>query len=464
MNLTTSFEANEFSSDGKILNILLLTNRDSDNVGDQVIEACDISLIKAVMKNLGRSEETFRINSYPAGIIPKKYVETREPQLLKSAINLIREADLIIFGGAPLFNYLYQIFYERTAITLELAEQYHTPVIFSAIGIESYDEDNPKCQRLKKTLNFNCVKQITTRDGFSYLKKYKTREDLVIDKVSDPAVFASTVFKEYIQPKQKKIGIFVLRGNGFKDNKINFSKQDAASMWLDLLQILTTHQYDYELLTSGHFGDEAFLDYLIRTHNVPASKCIFNINSPEDLIHKISSYDAIVSCRLHPSIISFSFDVPSVGLIWNSKVSYFYEDIGYKQRLVDVLSSSPDNIVEKLEQSKIEGVKKDPNYLMSVYLTLFNGIRNIIAPSAQNITPYGYTELLANIPPYPGTSNKEQLEKLKRKFRRTYGKYNDLFEQNTNNKKKIKGLQKELNKCGIKYIIKKELKRLPFFH
>ena len=347
---------------------------------------------------------------------------------------------------------------------MELAEQYHTPVIFSAIGIESYDEDNPKCQRLKKTLNFNCVKQITTRDGFSYLKKYKTREDLVIDKVSDPAVFASTVFKEYIQPKQKKIGIFVLRGNGFKDNKINFSKQDAASMWLDLLQILTTHQYDYELLTSGHFGDEAFLDYLIRTHNVPASKCIFNINSPEDLIHKISSYDAIVSCRLHPSIISFSFDVPSVGLIWNSKVSYFYEDIGYKQRLVDVLSSSPDNIVEKLEQSKIEGVKKDPNYLMSVYLTLFNGIRNIIAPSAQNITPYGYTELLANIPPYPGTSNKEQLEKLKRKFRRTYGKYNDLFEQNTNNKKKIKGLQKELNKCGIKYIIKKELKRLPFFH
>ncbi len=36
----------------KVWKILLLTNRDSDNVGDQVIEACDISLISAVMKNL----------------------------------------------------------------------------------------------------------------------------------------------------------------------------------------------------------------------------------------------------------------------------------------------------------------------------------------------------------------------------------------------------------------------------
>ena len=34
------------------IQILLLTNRDSDNIGDQVIEASDIGLISAVMKNL----------------------------------------------------------------------------------------------------------------------------------------------------------------------------------------------------------------------------------------------------------------------------------------------------------------------------------------------------------------------------------------------------------------------------
>ena len=37
----------------KKITILLLTNRDSDNVGDQVIEASDIGLLHALMKNLG---------------------------------------------------------------------------------------------------------------------------------------------------------------------------------------------------------------------------------------------------------------------------------------------------------------------------------------------------------------------------------------------------------------------------
>ena len=37
----------------KKFTILLLTNRDSDNVGDQVIEASDIGLLHVLMKNLG---------------------------------------------------------------------------------------------------------------------------------------------------------------------------------------------------------------------------------------------------------------------------------------------------------------------------------------------------------------------------------------------------------------------------
>ena len=152
------------------INILLLTNRDSDNVGDQVIEACDLALIKAVMKNLKVKEEEYEIDSQAASIVSKKYLSEKEDSLLKTAEWHIRKSDVVIFGGAPLFNYQYQVFYERTAVTLEIALKYRKPVIFSAIGIEGYDEDNKKCQRLKKTLNFDCVKQITTRDGMEDLK------------------------------------------------------------------------------------------------------------------------------------------------------------------------------------------------------------------------------------------------------------------------------------------------------
>ena len=453
----------EMNVQPKVYRILLLTNRDSDNVGDQVIEACDISLISTIMMNLGLSPEDFVINSRAAAIVSKKYLQKKDPELLNSARKAIQECDLIIFGGAPVFNYLYQNFYERTAVTLELAKEYNKPVIFSAIGIDGYHEDNQKCQRLKETLNFDCVRQITTRDDFQSLQKYRVRDHIFIEKVSDPAVFASKVFEKYTpnapktnysfkarlrsaakkllkgnhkspdnssSPKKKKIGLFILRAHGFKDNGINLTKHDSALLWKGIIEELEEKQYDYELITSGHFGDEAFLDYLIRNYNVKEKKCVFNINFPEKLIQKISSYDAIISCRLHPSIIAFSLGVPAIGLIWNSKVKYFYESIGYTERLVDVKTTSPAEIVSKAEAAISQGIVKDKNYLASVYNSLFKGIQQLFPAEKSTINPYSYDEIIDNMPLYGGTSAKEKEEKLKRKFRRVYEKYNNIFDEN----------------------------------
>ena len=55
--------------------ILLLTNRDSDNIGDQVIENSDIGLLHALMRNLGFSKSEYQISSRSASIITKKYMK-----------------------------------------------------------------------------------------------------------------------------------------------------------------------------------------------------------------------------------------------------------------------------------------------------------------------------------------------------------------------------------------------------
>lgn len=115
--------------------ILLLTNRDSDNIGDQVIENSDIGLLHALMRNLGFSKSEYQISSRSASIITKKYMKTRDPLLLQNAKDAISQADLIVFGGAPVFNYLYQTFYERTALTLEIAQQFNKPVIFRQLEL-----------------------------------------------------------------------------------------------------------------------------------------------------------------------------------------------------------------------------------------------------------------------------------------------------------------------------------------
>ncbi|MDD6481408.1 MAG: polysaccharide pyruvyl transferase family protein [Lachnospiraceae bacterium] len=443
--------------------ILLLTNRDSDNVGDQVIEASDIALIHAVMKNLNVNKSQYKINSRSASIVTKKYMATRDQKLLKGAEKAIQEADLVLFGGAPVFNYHYQNFYERTAITLELAKKYDKPVIFSAIGVESYDEKSKKCQRLKATLNFDCVKQITTRDGLEALEKYIEKDDITIGRVSDPAVFCAPVFSNYAtkknekkrffsrvsleenENKKKKIGIFVLRANGFKDNHVDFSREEAAELWLDVIRELKKREYDYELLSSGHFGDESFLDYLIRNYNVSQSKCVFNMNLPEILLKQMSDYDGVITCRLHPSIISFSMNIPAVSLVWNSKVTGFYNGIGYPNRAIERPDFNAEEIVNRLEQAMDEGISKDETYLMSVYNSLFCGIRNIVCPQEKNLQPYSYEKLIKSLPAFAGTSKEEQNEKLKRKFRRTYELCNKRFEDIQRLKEEINELKQGAN-------------------
>lgn len=239
-----------------VFNILLLTNRDSDNIGDQIIEISDIALIRAAMENLGIPEKNYKINSRAGGIVSRKYMKTRKPRLLEGAEKLIEEADLIVFGGAPVFNYLYQKFYERTSITIELAQKYDVPVVFSAVGVERYDEDNKRCQRLKQALNLPVVKQITTRDGYDKLVNYRIRADLRLGMVADPAVFCAPVLQEYAGKKYQKktIRIFVLRQAGFVANKVDFPPEAAAKLWKGLAAELKNRGYDYRFLTSGHFG------------------------------------------------------------------------------------------------------------------------------------------------------------------------------------------------------------------
>lgn len=406
--------------------ILLLTNRDSDNVGDQIIEATAISLLKAAWANLGFSGDDLKISSRAAGIVSKAYMRTGDPALLQGAKREISQADLIVFGGAPLFNYTYQNFYLRTIKTLEIADEHNVPVLFSSIGVEPYDAHNEKSQALKKALALPCVKQITTRDDFDSLKKYVEGTDVAVSKVADPAVFAQPVFRKASPNlsrnanKTRTVGLVVTRAGIFKDNGIDFSEQDQKDFWLNTISALESRGYEYRVFTTGHFTDEIFLDSLIRDNGVPSTRAAVTVNSPEELIEQLQACDGVVAYRLHASITSYAFGIPSVGLSWNFKVPYFYESVGYGDRALAPSSWTSDRVVAELERAMEEGVTHDQDFMMTVYQSLFHGIKHVLAESADDTQPYGYGELCEALPPYAGTSFKSYRAKTRRKLRRIY--------------------------------------------
>lgn len=410
--------------------ILLLTNRDSDNTGDQVMEVCDIALVSAVMKNLGYTKNDYEISSRGAAAFTKTFFHTGDESYLNKAKDTLKETDLVIYGGAPLFNYTYQKFYERTALFIDICQQQNVPVIISAVGIEYFDETNPKCLRIKNAINQPVVKMVTTRDDYASLQKMKEREDLIIAPVADAAVFSKEVFskfeikKEEQTEEKKKIGLFVLRAHGFKDNGYDFDFKAAIKLWKETKKTLEEKGYDVWLLTSGHFGDEAFLDRMIRSHGLEKKKCIFNINTPEDMVRETSGFDGVISCRLHPSIVSYSYGIPTVGIEWNMKVRGFYHTIGYENRVIAAKDLSSNTVVSTLEKAMEEGVKVEASFKMSVYETLFQGIKTVFGGEGEC---YDYEMLCENLEPFEGTDEEEQQLKLRRKFRRIYENYNNKY-------------------------------------
>ncbi len=469
MTATLSTPTTAQEQDRKI-RVLLLTNRDSDNVGDQLIEASAISLIEGALQNLGLERAQFTIESRAAGMISKAYMRTGDPSLVESARKSISRSDVVIFGGAPLFNYRYQLFYLRTIRTIEIAQEYGVPVLFSSIGVEQYDESSEKSMELKRALALPVVRQITTRDDIDSLRRYVEGTNVSVAHVSDPAVFADVVFSpkpavatlspsarafralpaplqrvlrqllrrpESDSParmdgapsravdepaKRKMIGLVVTRAGIFADNKIDFSAAQQRRMWLDIIRDLTNRGYDYHLFTTGHFADEVLLDQLVGDDKVPSSKVTFTVNSPEELHAELSACDGVIAYRLHASIASFAYGIPSIGLSWNFKVPYFYESVGHGDRALPVEKWTAEDIVPALEKAMAEGVQKDEAFLMSVYQTLFSGLKAIFAPGSE-ARPYTFAELQRELPRYAGTSEKEYRAKVTRKLRRTAEAY-----------------------------------------
>ena len=380
--------------------ILLLTDRDSENVGDQLIERCAIALLRTVMKNLGARWWQYSIRSQAAGIIPREYISTGDETLLLPADDLIRGSTLIVFGGAPLFNSRYENFYARTIKTIEIATKYGVPMVFSSLGVERFDAASQKCLALKRALNNALIRQITTRDDIASLEKYTAGSQVPIAKVSDPVVFAGTVMGRFAARRRgQKVGLFTIRGAAFVDNGIDFTPDDQIDFWQGVTRLLEARGVDYEILTTGYGPDEVFLDQLRRRSGLADDKFVLHMDDPEHLVAKLSSFAGVIAFRLHASVTSYACGTPSVGLAWNPKVPQFYESIGYPGRVLTRPDWQPEPVVDALVAAMREGVRQDLAYNRTVYDTLFAALRPLVRPGSR-ARPYDDAQLLRALSPF----------------------------------------------------------------
>ena len=347
---------------------ILIVSYEDDNFGDNLIRICFESLLKVAFRNLG---------------LDKAGYEIKKMHLKRIDRNLVANADIITFAGGGLFGLSYLGFYEYLNAITEIADENGIPVIFSSIGVNNMDAKAEVEESLKNLLQRECIFAVSVRENIDLFKKYTEECNFIPEQVCDPAVWTRYVYNLDILEKISEhdpIGINVVRGGLFRDNGKDWGLKEELRLLFELKEYLEKKGQDYRFYTNGSVFDNNTLHYFEREYDIPHEKCIYS-HTTKEVVETVASFKAIFTFRMHSSIISYSFGIPSIALVWNDKIPFFYENIGHGDRILYFKDWKSKILCEKLEfiLDNSEGRETvSENYLMSLYQFLYNTFEKVI--------------------------------------------------------------------------------------
>ncbi len=132
--------------------------------------------------------------------------------------NIIRDKSAIVVVGGGMIKYKAQECYIYISGLIQAAEKLNIPVILNSVGVEGYDESDYRCRYLKRDLNRDIVKIITTRDDLDTLNNlYIYNQNIYTELTADPAIFTDITYNISRDNDSNIIGIGLIRGNIFRN-------------------------------------------------------------------------------------------------------------------------------------------------------------------------------------------------------------------------------------------------------
>lgn len=322
-----------------------------------------ILLVQITNKNFGDSV----IADNTRYLIKRAFPRWKKDQydILDYAINTedlvqVRYVDAVIFAGGGLVKFRQENLYRQVSELIMEAQKYEVPVCLNAVGVEGYDPQDPRCVMLQNALNQPCVKVISVRDDVQGLKEhYIHNADIRIRSVFDPAVWTEKAYqmKKSKQADQKCIGLGVARDSLFTDYGIpSIDREYLLALWKNIAVLLEQKGYTWRIFTNGLEQDEVFAQAVLQ--EIGHGKKEAGPVNAQMLIQNIAQLDGMIACRMHSNIIAYAFGIPSIGLVWNSKMTFWGEKIGYPQRFIPDTRLKAEIIVEALDTAMHEKCRK----------------------------------------------------------------------------------------------------------
>lgn len=345
---------------------ILIIHHNDDNFGDNLISVCFMRILQVVLKNLGYDVKDFSI----------EFMAVKHPDT-----EIIKSSDLIFFAGGGIFGFSYLGFFDGIKTILNTATENNIPVVISSIGANNSDISEENELKLKKLLSAPCIKSISVREFPEEFKKYT---DKTVEQVCDPVVWSKYIYTKSIKnATNNTIGINVVRGGLFKDNGLDWSLNQEGEFLKNLRDKLVENGYACRFYTNGSTLDNNTMLYYSENFGIPENELIF-VDSSRELIETISGFNCIISTRMHSSIVAYAVGVSAINLVWNKKITAFFEATEQGKNAISLENRTVENLLNFVEKSKHNN-RKEPNtkYLMTLYNKLFYSLKDILAPEKQ---------------------------------------------------------------------------------
>ncbi|OPJ64514.1 polysaccharide pyruvyl transferase family protein [Clostridium chromiireducens] len=351
----------------KRISVLILVLETGKNLGDAVIGHSTRYILNKILKEKDVEYDLISRDLFSGGYRQE-----------------ICEADLVVFAGGGLISDKYETIVKHINEVTMLADVVGTSVIFNAVGIEGY-RDNEECEILIRALNRSCVKFISTRDDIDLLnEKFITDNSRIKSlKVADSAVWTSEVYNIRKNKFSNIIGIGVIRSGVFEDNGIDFNEMRQLELWSRIISELEEKKEEWVLFTNGLEVDYEFavriLEYIGRSGEI-SNKIIKLPVDDEEFVRTISDFKGIIAARMHANIIAYSLDIPTIGIVWNPKLEFFGKTISATNRFFKIDKCNAINIVNELENAINQGYDRKffNDYKETTYTSLNEYINQFI--------------------------------------------------------------------------------------
>lgn len=248
--------------------------------------------------------------------------------------------DLAVFAGGQMFlDYFVFPIYQLASYL----KSKQVPLIFNAVGYGQIA--SPKMQKLLQTaLSFDNVSFISARDDLASVQALAGKKKI---KASfDPALWAREVYQVDKQ-ESSVIGLGVLYAH-------NMNYQEMLNFWTKLIKEIEAANLKWQLFTNGAPNDQAFAQAILK--NLNFQKEDFHLylkprpQRPQDLVQTIAGFKAIISFRLHSHVLAAALGLPSLALVWDQKIRYFFDTINLSERVFE-LKAGPQEILQALERA-----------------------------------------------------------------------------------------------------------------